>query len=143
MKRILNDGRIKTLLGVLHIPDLAKKRIFVSKMGDAGVQTVFEKEKCKMVQGEMVLMRGFWCGTLYKLLGITIIDGCNNTIVLESKNKQSKVTDVSRGDTMLWHQRLGHIGEKGLQSLQGKGMVEGISNCNLDFNFYEHCLYGK
>ena len=44
---------------------------------------------------------------------------------------------------MLWHQRLGHIGEKGLQSLQGKGMVEGMSNCNSDFNFYEHCLYGK
>ena len=44
---------------------------------------------------------------------------------------------------MLWHQRLGHIGEKGLQSLQGKGMVEGMSNGNLDFNFCEHCLYGK
>ena len=40
---------------------------------------------------------------------------------------------------MPWHQRLGHIGEKGLQSLQGKGM----SNYNLDFNFCEHCLYGK
>ena len=22
-------------------------------------------------------------------------------------------------------------------------MVEGISNCSLDFNFYEDCLYGK
>ena len=31
----------------------------------------------------------------------------------------------------------------GLQSLQGKGMVEGMSNCNSDFNFCEHCLYGK
>ena len=40
-------------------------------------------------------------------------------------------------------QILGHIGEKGLQSLQGKGMVEGMFNCNSDFNFYEHCLYGK
>ena len=44
---------------------------------------------------------------------------------------------------MLWHQRLGHIGEKSLQSLQGKGMVECMSNCKLDFDFYEHCLYGK
>ena len=25
---------------------------------------------------------------------------------------------------MLWHQILGHIGEKSLQSLRGKGMVE-------------------
>ena len=44
---------------------------------------------------------------------------------------------------MLWNQILRHIGEKVLQSLQGKGMVEGISNYNLYFDFYEHCLYGK
>ena len=44
---------------------------------------------------------------------------------------------------MLWHQILGHSGEKVLQSLQGKGMVEGMSNYNLDFDFCEHCLYGK
>jgi hypothetical protein len=44
---------------------------------------------------------------------------------------------------MLWHQRLGHIGEKGLRTLHGKGMVEGMSNFTLDFDFYEHCIYGK
>jgi hypothetical protein len=44
---------------------------------------------------------------------------------------------------MLWHQRLGHIGDKGLKVLHGKGMVEGMSNFYLNFDFYEHCLYGK
>jgi hypothetical protein len=44
---------------------------------------------------------------------------------------------------MLWPQRLGHIGEKGLRTLHGKGMVEGMSNCTLDFDFCEHCIYGK
>jgi transposase InsO family protein len=44
---------------------------------------------------------------------------------------------------MVWHQRLGHIREKGLRTLHGKGMVEGMSNCTLDFDFYEHCIYGK
>ena len=44
---------------------------------------------------------------------------------------------------MLWHQRLGHIGEKGLQILHGNGMVEGMSNFSLDFDFYENCVYGK
>ena len=44
---------------------------------------------------------------------------------------------------MLWHQRLGHIEEKGIQLLHGKFMVEGMSNCSLDFDFCEHCLYGK
>jgi hypothetical protein len=91
----------------------------------------------------MVLMRGVQYGTLYNILGRTVIDGCNNTIVPESKNEESNVPNVSEGDAMLWHQRLGHIGEKGRQSLQGKGMVEGMSNYNSNFNFCEHCLYGK
>jgi hypothetical protein len=28
-------------------------------------------------------------------------------------------------------------------TLPSKGMVEGIPNCSLDVNFYEHCVYGK
>ena len=86
---------------------------------------------------------GIQRGTLYKFLGKTVIDGCNNSIVPESKDEESKGPDVSGGDTMLWHQRLGHIGGKGLQSLQGKCIVQGMSNCNSYFDFYEHGLYGK
>jgi hypothetical protein len=63
------DGRIRTLLGVLHIPGLAKNLIFVRKMDDAGVKTMFEKETCRMVRGEMVLLKGVWFGTLYKAAG--------------------------------------------------------------------------
>ena len=59
------------------------------------------------------------------------------------RSEERKVLDVSGEDIMLWHQRLGHIGEKGLQSLHVIVMVEGISNCNSDFNFCEDCLYGK
>ena len=44
---------------------------------------------------------------------------------------------------MLWHKRLGHIGEKGLRILHRNGMVEGMSNFSLDFDFYEHCVYVK
>ena len=46
-------------------------------------------------------------------------------------------------NTMLWHQRLGHIGEKGLRILHRNGMVEGMYNCSLDFDFCEHYVYGK
>ena len=50
---------------------------------------------------------------------------------------------VSGVKAMLWHRRLGHIGEKGLRILHRDGMVEGMSNCSLDFDFCEHCVYGK
>ena len=80
---------------------------------------------------------------MYKLLGKTIIDECNNSVVLEEGGKDDKTLTASGGKTMSWHQRMGHIGEKGLRELQGKAMVEGMTDCTLDFDFCEHCIYGK
>jgi len=50
---------------------------------------------------------------------------------------------VSGQKIMLWHQRLGNIGEKDLRILHGNGMVEGMSNFSTDFDFCENCVYGK
>jgi hypothetical protein len=77
----LIDGRIRTLPGIFHIPGLARNFIYVSKMDDVGVKTVFEKETCRMVPGAMVLLKGVRFGTLYKLQRSTISDGCNISIV--------------------------------------------------------------
>jgi hypothetical protein len=139
----LIDGRIRTLLGVLHILGLARNLIFVSKMDDVGVKTIFEKETCRMVRGAMVLLKGVWFGTMYKLQGSTISDGCNSSIVHDIGVEKKRTPTVSGEKVMLWHQRLGHIGEKGLRLLHGKGMVEFMSNRSLDFDLCEHCLYGK
>jgi hypothetical protein len=49
VKLLLNDGRIRNLPGVLHIPKRSASLIYVSKLGDAGVKTVFEKNTSKMV----------------------------------------------------------------------------------------------
>eukprot|EP00253_Pinus_taeda_P033236 PITA_33236 len=106
VKLKLQGGRIRTILGVLHIPTLARNMISISKMDDAGVKTVFEKDTCKLVWGALVLMRGVRIGTLYKLQGSTVIDGCNNSVVPRSG---AEYIVVSGEKTMLWHQRLGHI----------------------------------
>jgi hypothetical protein len=142
-KLLLKDGRIRTLLGVLHIPKLSRSLIFVSMLDDAEVDIVLGKGTCNMVQGEMVLMRGVWCGNMYKLLGSNYTNRCNNSVVPEQRNEGEKTNTVPEKKTMLLHQRLRHIGEKGLQTLHGKGMVEGMSNCTLDFDFCENFIYGK
>jgi hypothetical protein len=107
-------GRIRTLPGVLHIPVLARNLIYVTKMDDARVKTIFEKKTCRMVRGAMVLLKGVWFGTLYKLQGSTISDGCNSSIVLDIGFEEERTPTVSGEKVMLWHQRLGHIREKGL-----------------------------
>eukprot|EP00253_Pinus_taeda_P005141 PITA_05141 len=111
VKLNLQGGRVRTFPSVLHIPALTRNLIFVSKLDVAGVKTVFDKDTYKMVWGALVLMRGIRIGTLYKLQGSTIVDECNSSVVPESIASNLA---VSGEKTMLWHQRLGHIGEKGL-----------------------------
>ena len=45
--------------------------------------------------------------------------------------------------TKLWHETMGHIGEKRLRAMQRKGMVKGFLECGLEVDFCEHCIYGK
>ena len=48
-----------------------------------------------------------------------------------------------KGGLIILTKILGHIGEKGFRALEGKCMVEGMIDCTLDFDFCEHCIYGK
>eukprot|EP00253_Pinus_taeda_P036072 PITA_36072 len=100
VKLMLQGGRVKTLPGVLHIPTLARNLVSISKLDDAGVKTVFEKDTCKMVQGALVLMRGVQIVNLYKMQGSIVVDGCNSSMVPESGGENLV---VSREKTMLWH----------------------------------------
>eukprot|EP00253_Pinus_taeda_P021042 PITA_21042 len=100
VKLKLEGGRVRTLPGVLHIPALARNLISISKLDDVSVKTVFEKYTYKMVWGALVLMRGVQIGTLYKLQGSTVIDGCNSSVVPKSGVKNLMVYGEK---TMLWH----------------------------------------
>jgi len=111
--------------------------ISISKLDDADVKIMFSKDTCKMFRGALVFMWGVWIRTLYKLQGSTIIDECNIFVILESGAENLVVFGEK---TMLWHQRLGHNGEKSFWILHGKGMVEGMCNNSLDFDFYENCV---
>jgi hypothetical protein len=77
---------------------------------------------------------------MYKMQGRTISNGCNSSIIPDIGEKEEKTPTVPGEKVMLWHQILGHIREKGLQLLDGKGMFEVISNSSMDFDFCEHCV---
>lgn len=43
---------------------------------------------------------------------------------------------------MIWHYMIGHIGEKGLKTLN-KNLADGLVDFNLEFDLCKHCIYGK
>ena len=66
---------------------------------------------------------------LYKLVGRTQVNGI------------ALVSEEESGPTQLWHQRLGHMSEKGLQVLMNRKLLPNLKTLN--FVFCKHCIYGK
>ena len=64
------------------------------------------------------------------------------TLYLCTGNTDSSISLSSTGvDTTLWHHRLGHMSEKGMQILHKRDLFPDLKQIDLDF--CEHCVYGK
>ena len=83
----------------------------------------------KVYKGALVVMKAHKTRNLYKLVGRTHVN--DTTLVFE---------DLS-GSTQLWHQRLGHMSERGLQVLMNCKLLPNLKTLNL--MFCKHCIFGK
>ena len=81
-----------------------------------------------MSKGAMTVMK--WqklAVNIYKLLGTTIVGG---VATVEPKSDS----------TIMWHMRLGHMGERRMMELHKRNLLKGIKTCKLDF--YKYCVFG-
>lgn len=76
-------------------------------------------------------MKGKKIGNLYKLLGNTVTGGA----------AASTSAEPDSDDTVLWHMRLGHLGERSMFELHKRNLLKGVKSCKL--GFCEYCVYGK
>ena len=91
-----------------------------------GCVTTFTDTTWKVTKGAIVVVKGDKLGTMYLCKCTT-----NSSIALASAGI----------DTPLWHHRLGHTSEKGMQILQSRKLLPGLKQ--IDLEFCEHCVYGK
>ena len=88
--------------------------------------TTFTDKAWKVTKGALVIAKGEKVGTLYLCNGIS-----NSVNALTSKG----------ADAALWHHRLGHMSEKGMNILHSRNLLPGLKDVDLDF--CENCIYGK
>ncbi|KAG6429902.1 hypothetical protein SASPL_107959 [Salvia splendens] len=84
-----------------------------------------------IIKGSKVVLTALKRGTLYILKG-SIVTGSADTA-------SSEIPAESM--TELWHMRLGHMGERGMQILSKRDFFSGHKVKNLDF--CKHCVFGK
>ncbi|KAL2228217.1 UNVERIFIED_CONTAM: Retrovirus-related Pol polyprotein from transposon TNT 1-94 [Sesamum indicum] len=126
------DVRIKstnescwTLHDVGHIPGLKRNLISVGQLDSDGFHTTFGDAKWKISRGAMTLARGLKSGTLY------MAGGSSSNIHFAGTVSQAN----------LWHNRLGHMSEKGMNVLKSKGRLPELKS--VEVGHCEHCVFGK
>ncbi|WVZ00881.1 hypothetical protein V8G54_026950 [Vigna mungo] len=119
------NGTRLVLKEVRHVPEMRLNLISVGKLDDAGMNNQFSDGKWKLCRGSMIVAQGKKEGSLYCMQGKTY-KGETNVTQEESKE--------------LWHKRLGHMSEKGLEIL-AKDHLQSIKGQPLEL--CEDCLAGK
>ena len=122
-------GVIRTLTYVRHAPELKKILIFLGLLDSCGHKFTGLSGTLKVSKGALVVMKEHKRGNFYKLVGRTQV----NDIAL--------VSEEESGSTQLWHQRLDHMSEKGLQVLMNCKLLPNLKTLNL--MFCKHCIFGK
>ncbi|GKA99773.1 retrovirus-related pol polyprotein from transposon TNT 1-94 [Tanacetum coccineum] len=133
--RIMDDGvsfhatyckEYWTLKDVRYIPGLKKRLITDGQLDEEGYHVGFGDQQWNVTKGSLVVAHGNKRGSLYMVEVPS--DGINAAI-------------DGKGNAALWHQRLGHMSEKGMQILASKGMILDLQKAVV--GFCEPCVLGK
>jgi hypothetical protein len=120
------NGNQWLLKEVRHVPYLRKNIISIGKLESEGCISMFTDKVWKITKGSLVIEKGEKVCTLHLCIG----------------NTDSPISLASTGVyKTLWHNRLGHMSEKGMQILYKRIFFPDLKQ--IDLYFCEHCVYGK
>ncbi|GLU00723.1 hypothetical protein SLE2022_180690 [Rubroshorea leprosula] len=98
-----NVGCTLTLKNVRHVPDMCMNLLSAKALDEEGYAHYYGNGNWKLTKGSMVVAKGRACCSLYKT-HMKMCGGQLNTVEDEASPN-------------LWHNRLAHMSEKGLQLL--------------------------
>ncbi|GKA24337.1 retrovirus-related pol polyprotein from transposon TNT 1-94 [Tanacetum coccineum] len=126
----LKDGSSFVLQNVRYIPELKRNLISLGTLEKERYTVKMQSGKVKVINGSRVVLSGIRRDNcVYSLDGHAMAGELNASV--EEKDSLAQV----------WHKRLGHISEAGLQVLEKHGLFGKKSLGKLDF--CENCVLGK
>ncbi|KAG8372457.1 hypothetical protein BUALT_Bualt12G0068200 [Buddleja alternifolia] len=105
------------LRDVRHIPDIRLNIISIGKLDDDGYVSNFSEGKWKLTKGSLITAKGKKKNSLY---------------LMQAKLSNGEVNaTVNSSSIQLWHKRLGHLSQKGMQLLSKKKLLPDINGIKL------------
>ena len=127
----MQDGIVRTLTSVRHVPELKKNLISLGTFDSQGCKFFAQGVVLKLSKGTLMMIKGKLMNGLYLLQGSTVVGAAF----------VSSSSDSDLETARLWHMRLGYMSETWMSILSKHGLLDGIKIGKLDF--CEHCVYGK
>jgi transposase InsO family protein len=129
----LRRGRTLLLHDVLYAPEVWRNLLSVNQLLRLGFEIAFKNMAVKIFLDTQY----YGCGFVSN--GFMVLDINNlcydNTIALLTSS------DNVYNDSILWHARLGHIGQDRMKRLAREGLIDPLAKTSLPT--CEHCLMGK
>jgi hypothetical protein len=125
----MHDGPIRTLTDVRDVPKLRKNLIYLGVLYFVGYKCTTQSGVLKVSKGILVVIKEKRITKFYQLEGRTKI------------NQEVVSSEGEIDSTHLWHQRLGHMSEKGLKVLVDRKSLPSLKFLNL--KFCKYCVFGK
>jgi len=123
-----SDGSQVILTDVRYMPNMTRNLISLGTLEDRGCWFKSQDGILKIVKGCSTILKGQKRDTLYILDGVT-------------EEGESHSSAEVKDETALWHSRLGHMSQKGMEILVKKGCLR--REVIKELEFCEDCVYGK
>ena len=120
----LPNGNTITLHQVQHVPDLKRSLVSIGMLAEDGYKTTLHESTWVISRGNLKIGSGHKYNNLYPLMAI---------------NPEGAVNVAEKTDPNLWHGRLGHMSQAGLDRLMSVGYIPKLQ---AKTDFCEHCRYG-
>lgn len=122
----LESGLEKVITDIRYVPDLKRNLLSLGMFDKQGYSIKVGSGNLRINNGSLNIMKG---------------NLRNGVYILQGKSVQGSANTVSVDKTHLWHERLGHINERGLVELSKHDLLDGDKIDKLDF--CENCALGK
>jgi len=127
VKLKMADGEVRILHNVRYVLELRRNLISLGMLDSMGYTSILTNGIISVIKGSEVFLKGIRKHDLYFL----------NENAVFGQVYATKNLDTS----LLWHGRLGHISERGMQELIKQNLLCGETSVNL--KLCEHCVMGK
>ncbi|KAK3027610.1 hypothetical protein RJ639_042363 [Escallonia herrerae] len=119
----MQDGILRTLINVRHVPELRKNLISLDTLDCNGCSCRAAGRVMRIMKSALVVMKGLKKNSLYLLQCSTVT---RTTAIISS-------SDIDSDTTKLWHMRLGHTREMSMDVLSKQGLLGSKKIGKLDF----------